>query len=210
MNTRALAKHLVNLMTPPTDEDIEQVIAERGLVENDDTRRMLKESHLQLTHKDGVAGSRFHVCYDATETLGMLEAITDNQSSETVSVAAARAAVVWDVLADVGSNDIPLGDVVARLNQELESSPIDALTVVALCLLARDTARQQRELLVVLPGVKGSDKRYDQKNGFRDKKNKLLEIWKSGKYKSKAACASAEYVKHGVSLETARKWLRGA
>jgi len=42
----------------------------------------------------------------------------------------------------------------------------------------------------------------------REKKKDLLDVWGSGKYKTKQACAESEASRLFISVETARKWLR--
>jgi len=50
--------------------------------------------------------------------------------------------------------------------------------------------------------------RHNKPGGIRDKKNKLREIWASGKYSSRDRCAEEECAALGISYATARKALR--
>jgi len=57
-------------------------------------------------------------------------------------------------------------------------------------------------------GSYGANALHDQKNGYRDRKERLLAAWATGAYKSRNDCAFRLCEKYGVVEETARKWLR--
>ncbi len=50
--------------------------------------------------------------------------------------------------------------------------------------------------------------RHAQPGGSHDKRKSIMEIWSTGKYKTKSACAQAESEKLGMSFSTALKALR--
>jgi hypothetical protein len=51
-------------------------------------------------------------------------------------------------------------------------------------------------------------KRHTGRNGSNEKRDQILALWASGKFKTKLACAEAASKELHVSLETARKHLR--
>lgn len=59
-------------------------------------------------------------------------------------------------------------------------------------------------------GKKAADQRHGQPGGSRDKREKILAIWLSGKYSSKDLCAEQECAGLEMSFSSARKALRGA
>lgn len=59
-------------------------------------------------------------------------------------------------------------------------------------------------------GRSAADKRHGQPGGSRDKREKILAIWSSGKYSSKDLCAEQEWAALEMSFSSARKALRGA
>ncbi|RKD85752.1 hypothetical protein [Kushneria marisflavi] len=56
---------------------------------------------------------------------------------------------------------------------------------------------------------KGHDARYGGPNGRRTKKEELIDIWKSGEYPTKVACAKAKHEAFGVTVQVAQKYLNG-
>lgn len=54
-----------------------------------------------------------------------------------------------------------------------------------------------------------ADKGHEKPTGSRDKKQKIRDIWASGKYKTKVLCAEEEYVALEVSFDKARRDLIG-
>lgn len=59
-------------------------------------------------------------------------------------------------------------------------------------------------------GKKAADQRHGQPGGSRDKREKILALWLSGKYSSKDRCAEEECAGLEMSFSSARKALRGA
>lgn len=59
-------------------------------------------------------------------------------------------------------------------------------------------------------GKKAAEQRHGQPGGSRDKREKILGIWSSGKYSSKDLCAEQECAGLEMSFSSARKALRGA
>lgn len=55
---------------------------------------------------------------------------------------------------------------------------------------------------------RGAEALHSAKGGSRDKRNKIREIWASGKYNSRDLCAEQECAHLGMSFSTARKALR--
>jgi hypothetical protein len=49
---------------------------------------------------------------------------------------------------------------------------------------------------------------HDQPNGSREKRQRMREIWASGKYLTREACAEKNYELVGMSFDTAKKALR--
>lgn len=204
-----MAASIANLMTPPTDDEISQIIEDYGYVDNDDTRNKLKGLGLSFGNGKGIIEQVVHVNYDADEASAMLEPVAKNQTPEAINLAASRSIKIWEILGRVGSQHVPFDELLSDLERELENDPVDALTLVSLCLFSRDGARWHRELAAAVSGVIGSQNRHNRKNGSRDKKSQLIEIWKSGKFETKTLCAEQEYENFEVSFDTARKWLQG-
>ena len=57
---------------------------------------------------------------------------------------------------------------------------------------------------------KAAEARHGKEGGTRDKARKLLEIWASGKYRTRELCAEEEARALGMSFSTARKVLQNA
>ncbi|WP_157638645.1 hypothetical protein [Burkholderia ubonensis] len=207
---KSMAVSIANLMTSPSDDEISQIIEDYRYVDNDDARNKLKGLGLSFDNGKGIVEQVVHLDYDADEAAAMLEPVAKNQAPEAIHSAAARAIGIWEILGRVGSQYVPFDELLSTLEDELESSPVDALTLVSLCLFGRDTARQHRELAAAVSGVIGSQKRYNQKNGSRDRKQKFLEMWRRGEYKTKTLCAEKEHERFGVSFNTAITWLKNA
>lgn len=85
----------------------------------------------------------------------------------------------------------------------LQDHPPSPEALAVLMLVAVGEANKARS-------KKAADKGHEKPDGSRDKKKQILEIWASGKYKSKALCAEEEYVGLEVSFDKARRDLRGA
>ncbi|ENG0235828.1 MULTISPECIES: hypothetical protein [Burkholderiaceae] len=207
---KSLATSIANLMSPPTDDEITRIIEENEYIDNDDTRDKLKGLGLRFDKGRGIIDQTIHVDYDVDEAVAMLEPVSQNQTPEKIHSAASRAVKIWEILGGVGSQQMPFDELMSKLECELESGAVDALTLVSLCLFSRDAARWHRELAAAVSGVIGSQKRYNQKNGSRDRKQKFLEMWRLGKYKTKTLCAEREHERFGVSFNTAIKWLQEA
>lgn len=205
-----MARDIVNQMTPPTDDEIEKIIEDFGYIDNEDTRNKLKGMGLRFDNEKGVVDQVVHFNYDADEASAALESVAKNITPEEIKSAASRAVKIWEILGGVGSQYMPFDELLLDLDATLENGPVDALTLVCLCLFSRDNARWHRELSAAVSGLIGSQKRYNQKNGSRDRKQKFLEMWRLGKYKTKTLCAEKEHNNFGVSFNTAIKWLQDA
>jgi len=57
---------------------------------------------------------------------------------------------------------------------------------------------------------KAAHARYNQKNGYADRKNELLARWAGGGYSSRNACAVELHEEFNISEDTARDWLKGS
>lgn len=214
---RAIVRALVRDTSPTSDEEVERLIAENNLLDDQETRRAIKEPSFTMPVVEGAIPIR--VGYDARDALSLLEPIATGQSSDSIYAAASHAAEIWGALDEAESiyhrphyypaDRNPLDDILDKLSAALASGPVDALTIVGLWAMFRDSARTHREVNATYHGLKGANNRHGQERGNREKKRKLLTIWKSGKYATKDQCAEKECGNFGVSFSTARKWLQG-
>jgi len=115
----------------------------------------------------------------------------------------------------IHSDDTGISDV----REELKKAPIDnAMTLLFLLRLERERGESEIEREVADKirqqaserGKEGAEKRHGKPGGARSKRSELRELWASGKYATRAVCAEQEYAALGVSLDTARKYLKGA
>jgi hypothetical protein len=86
----------------------------------------------------------------------------------------------------------------SSIQDVLNMQPVNALTLMHLVRLERKHTAK-----------KSADAKHDKPGGSRDKKAEIRKIWASEKYDNRDLCAEEEHGAVGVSLSTARKYLRG-
>lgn len=70
--------------------------------------------------------------------------------------------------------------------------------------------RVQMQVHASKRGKRAAEQRHSQPGGSREKRQKILAIWSSGKYSTKELCAEQEYDALRMSYSSARRALRGA
>jgi hypothetical protein len=98
----------------------------------------------------------------------------------------------------------------ASLRDFYELEPVSGLTLLSVITLSNEKIQKKAEQLLAEDksnrGKRGAAARHKSNNQNAEK---LRAIWAEGKYESRTRCAEQECEHLGMSLETARKHLRG-
>jgi len=108
---------------------------------------------------------------------------------------------IWDAEAEALYNtlkDATIKDAVTHL----EENPPSAGVVAMLWFVAQVSMNKKRAKDAAVAG-------HSQKGGSHDKREKICQIWATGKYETKTDCANKECGNIGMSFSTAIKALQG-
>jgi hypothetical protein len=155
-----------------------------------------------------------HVGYDDDEAIELLRLIVPEMPSTDVVGAAKKAAHLWAALETTLSNVTPITETLDKVAAALtEVGRPDAMTVLGLYVLARDSTLREAAIRQAIPNVMRSSGAAITRHGTRELQEQLGQaiqaIWAKGEYATRPDCARREYKKLGMTETAANAALRG-
>jgi len=155
-----------------------------------------------------------HVGYDEDEAIDLLRRIVPDMPSSDVANAAKQAAQLWDSLASTLSDVTPITETLDKVAAALiEVGQPDAMTILGLYILARDSTLREAAIRQGIPNIMRSSGAAAARHGTPELQEQLAQalraIWAGGGYRTREECAYKEFEKLGVTETAAKAALSG-
>ncbi|CAG0946949.1 hypothetical protein ANRL1_03473 [Anaerolineae bacterium] len=210
-NGRWLLKDgMENELDIPTAENTSEVDALKTIIENRDSCFFLPEGAPEPEREEWAEGTRYEL-FAAMSLWLLADAMEyiDDKSKHGLSIAGEYAIKAMDAVCyaeHLHQEDWLVSFIKktsnAKLAEALHKQKLEWQKWVQYCeKIDKEKKSEQSK--------KAADARHGQPGGYRDKKKELLDIWGSGKYRSRNDCADNEYRKLGLSRKTTRDHLQG-
>jgi hypothetical protein len=155
-----------------------------------------------------------HVGYDEEEATELLQRIIPEMPPADIANAAKQAAHLWDSLASTLSDVTPITETLDKVTAALaEVGQTDAMTILGLYVLARDSVLREAAIRQAIPNVMRSSGAATKRHGTPELQEQLAKaihaIWAKGEYRTRPECAYHEHKRLGMTETAANTALRG-